>query len=162
MHPNAALIDTFYRSFQGRDYRAMAACYHPQVVFSDPVFGPLAGARASAMWQMFCVGGTDIAITYSGVDADERQGHAAWEARYEFARTHRPVHNQITARFAFADGRIIRHQDSFDLWRWARMALGPTGWLAGWLPPVQGSIRRSALHRLDEFMRSPAYQPPAP
>ena len=52
MHPNAQLIQTFYTAFQNRDAAGMAACYHPEVVFSDPVFPHLEGPKAIAMWQM--------------------------------------------------------------------------------------------------------------
>jgi len=37
--PNAALIQRFYEAFQRSDAEAMAACYAPDVQFSDPVFG---------------------------------------------------------------------------------------------------------------------------
>jgi ketosteroid isomerase-like protein len=45
MHPNAELIRKFYTAFASRDARAMAACYHPSVRFSDEVFIDLQGAR---------------------------------------------------------------------------------------------------------------------
>jgi len=45
--PHAALVQRFYAAFDARDAEAMAACYHPDVVFSDPVFGELRGERAS-------------------------------------------------------------------------------------------------------------------
>ena len=38
--------------------------------------------------------------------------------------------------------------DRFDLYRWARQALGIKGLLLGWLPPVQGAIRRKAAQAL--------------
>jgi hypothetical protein len=62
------------------------------------------------------------------------------------------VHNVIEARFAFRDGKIVRHDDSFDLWRWACMALGPKGRLLGWLPAVQKAIRREAMSNLERYM----------
>ena len=49
---NARLIERFYSAFGRRDVDAMLGCYHPQVVFSDPVFGTLAAAEAGAMWRM--------------------------------------------------------------------------------------------------------------
>ena len=45
---NARLIERFYAAFGRRDVDAMLGCYHPQVVFSDPVFGTLAARAASA------------------------------------------------------------------------------------------------------------------
>jgi hypothetical protein len=92
-----------------------------------------------------------LTVEYSGVSADDTTGRAHWEARYDFSATGRKVHNVIDARFEFADGKIIRHADTFDLWRWAGMALGPKGKLLGWLPPVQNAIRKTAMKGLDAF-----------
>src|SRR5438270_489246 len=44
---NARLVERFYTAFGRRDVDAMLGCYHPQVVFSDPVFGTLAAADAA-------------------------------------------------------------------------------------------------------------------
>ena len=55
---------------------------------------------------------------------------------------------QPSALFAFRDGRIVRHVDRFDLWRWLRQALGAKGALLGWLPPVQGAVQVQAAKAL--------------
>ena len=49
-HPNAALIDRFYQAFARRDAATMAACYHADVVFSDPVFPELRGPELGREW----------------------------------------------------------------------------------------------------------------
>ena len=55
--------------------------------------------------------------------------------------------------FAFDDdGRIVRHQDTFDLWRWSRMALGAKGAALGWTPLVKKAIRAQARKSLDAWM----------
>ncbi len=46
MPDNAGLIQKFYTSFQARDAAGMNACYHPAIVFADPVFGRLEGDQA--------------------------------------------------------------------------------------------------------------------
>jgi hypothetical protein len=69
------------------------------------------------------------------------------------AGTGRPVDNHITSTFWFADGLIARQEDTFDLRRWASMALGPVGRLLGWAPMVQGQIRKGATANLDKFIR---------
>jgi ketosteroid isomerase-like protein len=153
MHPNEETINKFYSAFQRRDHAGMAACYHPDVEFSDMVFLNLKGTRACAMWQMLCERGKDLAITFSDVRADDRSGQAHWEADYTFSVTGRKVHNVIDARFQFQDGKIIKHQDSFDLWKWASMALGAKGLVLGWLPPVQNSIRKQASDNLEKFLQ---------
>lgn len=151
MHPNEQLIERFYACFQARDAAGMSACYDPEVVFSDPVFGPLRGAVAASMWHMLCSRATDLKITFSNVRADESSGSAHWEARYTFTKTGRPVHNIIDAVFVFKDGRIIRHDDFFSLRKWAGMALGPVGTFFGWTPIVKGEIRKEAQRSLDIF-----------
>lgn len=151
MHPNAKLLDTFYAAFAKRDAEAMAACYHPNVQFSDPVFQDLRGPRAGNMWRMLCERATTLAVDYSDISADDKTGKAHWEARYDFTATGRKVHNVIDARFEFADGKIVRHADSFDLWKWAGMALGAKGKLLGWAPAVQNAIRKQAMKGLDAF-----------
>lgn len=150
-HPNAALLARFYAAFQARDADAMAACYHPDVVFEDPVFGELRGARAAAMWRMLVGRARDLTVTVGDVRADDDAGSATWVAAYRFGKKGRPVRNVIRARFAFRDGRIVEHRDSFGLWRWSRMALGPVGWAFGWTPFVQARIRRDARRGLEAF-----------
>lgn len=151
-HPNAALIERFYRAFQQKDGEAMAACYHPDVEFSDPVFTDLKGSRAGDMWRMLTGRAKDLTLEFSDVHADDTTGRAHWEARYTFSATGRPVHNIIDATFTFRDGKIVRHVDRFDLWRWAGMALGMKGKLLGWAPFVQGKIRAQAAQGLDAFI----------
>ena len=153
MRPNEQLIHDFYTAFQRRDAAGMAACYHPDIIFFDPVFTHLQGSRAAAMWRMLCERGQDLAITFSNIRADDRAGSAHWEADYTFSRSGRKVHNVIEAVFEFREGKISHHTDSFDLWKWAGMALGPQGALLGWLPPMQAAIRKNAAHGLDAFIQ---------
>jgi ketosteroid isomerase-like protein len=146
-------IQGFYEAFQRRDGGAMAACYHPDVRFSDPVFPDLRGARAGAMWQMLCASAKDLAIEPSGVSFADGVGRAHWEARYTFSVTGRPVHNVIDATFRFADdGRIVEHTDVFDFWRWSRQALGWRGWALGWTPIVRNAVRGQAKKGLDAWL----------
>lgn len=151
MHPNAQLLQRFYEAFQRRDGEAMAACYHPDAQFSDPVFTDLRGAEVGAMWRMLCGRARDLDVSFRDVQADAAQGSAHWEARYTFS-TGRRVHNRIEAAFEFRDGLILRHRDRFDLWRWTRMALGPLGVALGWSPLVQGKVRRTARAGLSAFL----------
>lgn len=153
MHPNATLIDTFYGAFRRRDPHAMAACYGPGIRFQDPVF-TLEGPRVAAMWRMLCERGKDLRVEWSDVRTDDRSGSAAWEAWYTFSATRRPVHNRIRAEFVFDGGRIVQHTDQFDLYRWARQALGLPGVLFGWSPPMQNVIRRNAAKALDAYVAS--------
>ncbi|VAW41084.1 Ketosteroid isomerase-related protein [hydrothermal vent metagenome] len=156
---NEQLIRKFYTAFQQRDHVGMIACYHSDVHFSDPVFTDLRGKRAIAMWHMLCERGKDLQISFDGVQANGNGGQAHWEATYSFSASKRKVHNIIDANFRFADGLIMRHADSFDLWRWTRMALGPAGVLLGWSSFMQKKVRKTAVSGLDKFIANhPEYQ----
>ena len=151
MHPNVALIETFYRAFQRRDAEAMAACYAPDVMFEDPAFGELRGADAGDMWRMLCSRALDLEVRYFDVAADAERGRARWEADYLFSQTGRTVHNRVAAAFRFRDGLIVEHRDAFDLWAWSRQALGLPGLLLGWSPIVRNKVRSQALNGLKQF-----------
>lgn len=158
MPSNSQLIENFYTAFARRDYAGMIACYAPDINFADEVF-TLHGKRVGAMWHMLCEAGTDLQITHSNIQADDANGGAHWEARYTFSRTGRPVHNILDAEFHFRDGEIIWHRDHFDFYRWARMALGPTGTLLGWTPMVHNQVRKTAAANLEKFIAAhPEYQ----
>jgi ketosteroid isomerase-like protein len=151
MHPHAQLIQSFYQAFSRHDGEAMAACYHPEARFSDPVFPDLSAEQVGNMWRMFCSGAanTKLDVTFRDVRGDDASGSAHWDARYNFGS--RPVLNSIDASFQFKDGKIYRHTDRFDFYKWTRMALGPAGLLLGWTPMVQNKVRKQARARLDEF-----------
>lgn len=159
-HPHARLVRRFYAAFDARDADAMAACYHPDVVFEDPVFGELRGAEAVAMWRMLVARAKDLRVTVDEVQADDARGSARWVATYAFGGKGRRVRNVIRARFAFRDGLIADHRDAFSLWRWSGMALGPVGWALGWSPLVRGRIRRDARKGLDLARGAQARPPP--
>lgn len=144
MHPNARLIQQFYQAFQQLDAETMASCYHPDIHFSDPAFPDLHGTEAGDMWRMLASRAQDFSLTFSDISADDSHGEANWVATYTFSQTGRTVVNRIHARFDFRDGRIVRHVDSFDLWRWAQQALGFKGLLLGWTPLVRNAIRKQA------------------
>jgi ketosteroid isomerase-like protein len=151
MHPHEALIREFYARFAARDAEGMARCYHPDVAFSDAVFPMLRGEDAGDMWRMLLARAADLQVTLEEAAADQAGGHARWTARYTFSRTRRPVVNRVAAMFAFRDGLIVRHYDSFSFWRWAGQALGPAGKLLGWLPPLRWRVRRDADRSLRNY-----------
>ena len=151
MHRNEELLTRFYTAFAAGDHATMAASYTDDATFSDPVFPNLDAVEARAMWRMFCTSGIDVAVTFSGVQADDRSGSARWEATYRFPKTGREVHNEIAASFLVRDGKIVRHRDEFDLYAWTRMALGPMGVALGWTPVVQGQVRKQAAAQLRRF-----------
>jgi ketosteroid isomerase-like protein len=146
-----ALIDSFYQAFARRDAEGMVASYADDVRFSDPVFTDLRGERAKNMWRMLCELGKDLEITHSDVKVDGDRGSARWEAHYTFSATKKRVHNVVDASFVLANGKIVEHVDTFDLWRWSGMALGLPGKLLGWSPLLKGTIRKNAGKSLDTW-----------
>ncbi len=149
---NAALVRRFYEAFARGDATGMNACYAPDVVFSDPVFGELHGDRARAMWMMLCGGMRDFSLTYEILDAsgDIVRGRAV--ANYLYSATGRHVRNEITGTFSCENGAIVRQDDVFDLWKWSSQALGPAGLLLGWTPFMKRKIHTMATGRLESFI----------
>ncbi len=150
-HPNAALIRGFYEAFAKQDGKTMAAAYQDDASFADPVFTDLDGRGAGAMWRMLTERGGDLKVEFSGIEADDERGKAHWEAWYTFSATGRSVHNIIDATFEFRDGKISKHRDVFDFYRWSKMALGPAGLLLGWTSFMQGSVSKKAGAQLEKF-----------
>ena len=151
MHPNAELVTRFYEGFGKRDAEAMAACYHKDIEFTDPVFPDLKGDQVGDMWRMLAARTTDLEVRFELKEVGDRRGEAHWDADYTFARTGRKVHNRIDAEFEFKDGLISWHRDDFDFWRWSRMALGAPGWLLGWTPIIRNKVRKQAAEGLAAF-----------
>ena len=146
------VIDELYSAFARHDGDAMAACYHDDARFSDPVFPDLDATRVRGMWRMFCERAGDLRVEHRDVWAEGDRGSAQWDAWYPFSATGRRVHNQIRATFRFADGKIIEHRDDFSFWRWSRQALGLPGLLLGWSPIVRGKVQSLGRKGLDEFI----------
>ena len=149
---HADLITKFYRAFQKGDAQSMIDCYHSNIEFHDPAFGPLEGEEAKNMWKMLVSRAKDLEISFYDVETDGETGSATWEAKYTFSKTNRKVHNIIQARFEFKEGKIIKHRDHFNIWKWCGMALGPMGWLLGWSNLLQSRIRKQSLQLLQKFM----------
>lgn len=159
MYTNEQLIERFYTAFQARDASTMGECYDSSIHFSDPVFTDLHGSEVEAMWDMLCTQGKDLKIVFSDVQADANSGSAHWDATYTLGATGRAVHNEIEATFEFRSGKIIRHIDDFDLWKWSRMALGVAGLVTGWSGPAKNKIRSTAGRGLAKFIAAnPQYQ----
>ena len=153
MRSNTDLIENFYSCFQNLDSDGMVQCYHKSIAFSDPIFPLLHGSNAGTMWKMLCSQARGFELTFNGVQADESTGSAYWEARYNFSKTGRSVHNKIDATFQFQDGKIIRHFDRFNFWKWSHMALGPIGLLLGWSPLLKKKVQKQAANNLERFIK---------
>ena len=149
------LIHTFYDAFNTCNAQAMNACYHTNVRFTDPAFGLLDADRTRAMWQMLCANqrGKSFKVVVGDIEIAGDSATAHWQAWYEFSKTGRPVHNSINASFRFQDGLIIEHIDEFDLHRWAKQALGLSGWLLGGTSFFKNRLHKQTAGMLDRYMQ---------
>jgi len=152
MHPNQETIRSFYSAFNEKHAEVLADCYHADAVFNDPVFQNLQGDEIGMMWKMLCLQSGSLVIKAENIQADDKTGRADWSATYKFGKSQRTVHNKIHAEFNFKAGKITKHTDDFDFWKWSRMALGPLGLLMGWNSVVQVNIRKQARANLTKFI----------
>ena len=125
------LLLDFYTAFNEKNATDMVSCYHKNIVFEDPIFGKLKGDKARKMWHWICYKGEDLKVTHSDITIDEDKGFAKCEVRYTYGERKRPILNRISAEFEFKDGKIIRHEDTFDLKTWATQAIGWKGKVIG-------------------------------
>jgi len=150
---HSEVIHNFYKAFSKGQAEEMVSNYHPDVIFEDPVFGVLKGQEAKSMWKMLLDRSKgNLNVSCSEVKVLGNCAEAYWEAIYPFGPEKRIVHNKIKAEFEFRDGKIIKHTDSFDLWKWSRMALGWKGILLGWSPLVQKKIKTHSQYLLKKYM----------
>lgn len=150
MQDQKQLLTHFYQSFQKLDYQEMADCYHEDAFFRDEAF-TLEGKEINAMWHMLCERAKDFTLTFS-IDESQGQLQVVWQANYLFSQTNRPVKNIITARFEFKEGKIYKHRDEFNFWRWSRQALGMPGYLLGWSPLLKNKVSKMARRNLNKFI----------
>jgi ketosteroid isomerase-like protein len=158
MNRNEQLISQFYTSFKDLDAEGMRSCYHANVHFSDPVFPQLKGKEETgAMWAMLIntlkKNPAGWKLDFENVKADATSGSCRWQAHYTFSLTGRAVHNVIEATFQFKDGKIIEHTDTFNFYRWARMAFGFSGAVLGWTPYFKQQVQTTAQKRLEAYLQ---------
>ena len=149
---NTQIVESFYNAFQNGDKEMMVGHYHQNVEFEDPAFGKLRGEQAQNMWRMLIDRSKgQLSIEFSGITEKSNKVVAHWEAKYLFSQTGRQVHNKIDAEFEFEQGKIIRHIDRFNFWKWSSMALGTPGILFGWSPLVRNKVRKQCLYLLENY-----------
>jgi ketosteroid isomerase-like protein len=155
MTSNEQLIHKFYTAFANADAKAMCDCYHKEIEFEDPAFGKLQGKDVCKMWNMLIEKSKgDIKIEYSAIHADEYSGTAKWIATYNFSKTNRKVINKVHSEFHFSNGKIVKHTDSFDIWKWSKQALGFKGLLLGWTGFMQRQIQKQANTTLKNYSKT--------
>lgn len=154
MNENQKTLHKFYAAFATSNYQDMISCYHPNVVFTDPIFHTLGAKDALNMWKMLLEKGEGkTVIEYSNISANENEGTANWVATYLFSATNRRVVNRVRAKFIFQDGLIIKHTDTFDLYKWSQQAFGFKGYLMGWTGFMKEKIHENAVASLASYSK---------
>lgn len=146
------LIEKFYTAFSKKDAATMTACYADNIEFEDPAFGKLKGHDAVAMWTMLITRSKDLHVTFSDIAVEAGKGKAAWIATYTFTRTGRKVINKVNATFELAEGKIVKHTDSFDLNAWLQMAFGWKGILFAYLPFLKNKFKQTVKKTLTSYL----------
>lgn len=153
------IIDSFFRAFAKHDYATMNKFYHTEAQFSDPVFRFLQGNEIKAMWHMLCESGKDLQISHGSIGVFDNSAKVKWKAIYTFKKTGHIIHNEINSEFFLKDNLIINQFDTFNFYRWTKMALGTTGIFLGWSKMLQDKIRNNARQQLQKFIKEhPQYR----
>lgn len=130
----------------------MQSCYADNAVFNDEVFTDLNAEQVCAMWEMFCIKGKDMQISFSDAVANGETGSAHWVAHYTFSKTGKKVVNRIKANFVFKDNKIVKHTDEFSFYQWARQSLGITGSILGWTSFLKEKVKKEAMKNLTAYI----------
>ena len=152
MTTNEQLISTFYKAFQQKDYTTMQQCYAENAVFNDEAFKNLNATQVRAMWQMLISRGKDLVVEFKNIQSEGNTASAEWVATYTFSQTKRKVTNRIKANFVIENGKIVKHTDTFNFYKWSSQALGMVGMLLGWTSFLRKKVSEGAMKNLEEFM----------
>lgn len=152
---NKQLIQKFYTAFAEGDAETMTSCYNDDIIFTDPAFGTLKGINVKAMWKMLLSNKNSQAqVSFSNIEANESNGTATWIAKYNYGPKGRKVINHVNAQFEFKNGKISKHTDSFNLWKWTQQALGLSGYLLGWSNFMKNKIQGETSKKLNTYMNN--------
>ena len=152
---NKQVIQKFYTAFADKDAETMISLYNDDVVFSDPAFGTLKGINAKAMWKMLLSNKkSQSQVSFNNIQANDSSGSATWTAIYKYGTKARPVTNHVNATFEFKNGKISKHTDDFNMWKWTQQALGISGYLLGWSNFMKNKIQGETTKKLNAFMNN--------
>jgi len=150
---NKEIITKFYNAFSNHNAGIMADFYDDNIQFEDPAFGILKGNKAKNMWKMLIeISKGNLKITVDNIKSDENFGSADWKAEYIFSQTKRKVVNNVHAEFQFENGKIIKHKDSFDFYKWSCQALGIIGCLVGKSKVFKFILKKRTNSMLKKYM----------
>lgn len=149
---NMELITKFYTSFAKADADEMINCYDSIITFTDPAFGTLNSNDVKNMWRMLIERSKgNLKIKFDNIEANDKTGSANWTAIYFYGDTQRKIINKISAKFEFGNGKIIKHTDHFNLWKWTQQAFGWKGYLFGWTSFMKKKIQSQTASLLQSY-----------
>lgn len=148
------LLLVFFNAFKNKDVDKMVSCYHPDIMYTDPAFGVLYGADVKTMWQMLCKNAKDLDLDYWNIHKHRNGAGASYEAWYTFKKTGRAVYNVVDSTFEFAEGKIIKQRDDYDVHHWARQALGLPGVILGGTGFFKKRLQGETADLLKEFKKN--------
>lgn len=74
------LMREFYEAFARGDTHIMAASYHDDATFSDPVFPKLDTPQVRAMWRMLNAKPNNLRVEFSNLKVDAQRGNVHWRS----------------------------------------------------------------------------------
>lgn len=158
MTANEQLIQQFYTAFQQKDYKTMQELYADDAVFNDAIFSNLDTRQVRGMWQMLISGSKDMVVTFGNIKEEGNIVKGYWEAQYTFSATGNKVINKVNAEFELKDGKITKHTDAFDFYKWAKQAFGAGGFLLGWTSSFKNKVSQTAKKKLDDYLQKTSPQ----
>jgi hypothetical protein len=115
------------------------------------VFPNLDGSGAGAMWRML-TRSPELKVRHEIQSVDGDTVKATWIANYPAPGTGRPVENHITATIVVRDGKIVSHDDRFDMDAWTRQAFGGVARLPFMSGVLAALTRHLAGRQLEAFI----------
>jgi len=150
---NEEVIRNFYSAFSAGDAAYMAASYHPNAIFTDPAFGKLNCREVQMMWHMLISRSNNkLHVVCTKITSNQNTVIAHWTAIYIFGKGKRKVTNHVTSQFEMANGLVVRQVDYFNLFNWAKQALGAKGILLGWSSFFKNQLQKKSQAMLKKYM----------
>lgn len=150
---NEEIIRNFYNAFAASDAASMAACYHPKATFTDPAFGELNCLEVQMMWRMLISrSNSNLHVVCTKITSNHDTVVAHWTAIYVFGKAKRKVTNHVTSQFEMANGLVVRQVDNFNLFSWAKQALGAKGVMLGWTTFFRNQLQKKSRTMLKKYM----------
>ena len=138
----------FYDAFASADVETLKKLYDEKLIFNDEIFVGLSYEETIKMWSSLLIGNKDMSIKYTIKEYSENKVKVEWIADYLFSASRRKVRNVIIANMEIENGKIIKHTDEFNFYKWSKMALGTLGLLLVWTSFFRNKVRKGAYEKL--------------